>query len=225
MNKSIVFFTEKAFMKVAKDLRPKDLYNKTVFIELEIKDFLSYKEFGNIFENAFKNVKNKKFYSFPLYLVWAEKCNFVKKAILKNYFKSKCFYWIDSGWFRESEEMKNFINGWPSPKKCNEDNRVLINLAGNFTSNEKKGIINFEINTIKKLIREINVAGGMFGGQKEKFIKYINLYYESINLFEKHKMFIGKEQSIFAYVALKYPEIVKLIESKGDYFIFKKYLS
>ena len=40
-------------MKVAKELRPTNLYNKTVFIETEIKDFLSYKEFGKIFENAF----------------------------------------------------------------------------------------------------------------------------------------------------------------------------
>jgi len=224
LNKSIVFFTEKGFMKVAKDLRPKNLYNKTVFIETEIKDFLSYKKFGNIFENAFKNV-NKQLHSFPLYLVWAEKCNFVRKAIIKNYFNSKCFYWIDSGWFRESEEMINFINKWPTPKKCIEDNRVLINFVGNISNKVKKGIMNFEIDMIKKLIGEKNVAGGMFGGQKEKLIKYINLYYESINLFEKHKLFIGKEQNLFAYVALKHPEIVKIIESKGDYFIFKKYLT
>ena len=212
-------------MKVAKDLRPKNLYNKTVFIELEIKDFLSYKEFGKNFENAFKNINNNKLHSFPLYLVWAEKCNFVRKAILKNYFNSKCFYWIDSGWFRQYEEMKNFSNGWPSPKKCYEDNRVLINFVGNFTKKEKKGIINFEIDMIKKLIGEINVAAGMFGGQKENLIRYIYKYYKSIDLFEKHKMFIGKEQNIFAYVSLKYPEIVKILESKGDYFIFKKYLS
>ena len=225
LNRSIVFFTEKAFMKVAKDLRPKNLYNKTVFIELDLEDFFSYKFFGKKFENAYKSIKPFKFHSIPLYLVWAEKCSFLRKAILINYFNSSCFYWIDSGWFRKIEEMNKFINSWPSPKKCFEDDRVLMNLVGNFTTKERKGIINLELNMIKKLIGQINIAGGMFGGQKTKLLKYIDLYYDSINLFERNKLFIGKEQNIFAYVSFKYPEIVKLLESKGDYFIFKQYLS
>ena len=225
LNKSIVFFTEKSFIKVAKDLRPKHLYNKTVFIEVEIEDFLSYKEFGKKFELAFHSAKNNTMHSFPLYLVWAEKCNFLRRAILENYFNSTCFYWIDSGWFKEPREMKDFINDWPSQKKCKADNKVLMNLVGNFTLKEIKGIVNFEIPMIEKMIGKINVAGGMFGGQREKLIKYIDLYYDSIKIFERHKMFIGKEQNIFTYVAFKYPKIVKLIHSKGDYYIFKKYLS
>ena len=86
LNASIIFFTEKAFMKIAKNLRPKNLYYKTVFIELEIKDFFSYKKFGKRFKEAFKLDFQNRFQTIPLYIVWAEKCNFVRKAIINNYF-------------------------------------------------------------------------------------------------------------------------------------------
>ena len=224
LNASIIFFTEKAFMKIAKNLRPKNLYYKTVFIELEIKDFFSYKKFGKRFKEAFKLDFQNRFQTIPLYIVWAEKCNFVRKAIINNYFNSTCFYWIDSGWFRDSKEINRFINGWPSPDICYRDNRVLVNLVGNFSSTEIKKIREFNIKSIKKLLRVLNTASGMFGGQKAKLIKFIELYYQAIIKFDQNKLFIGKEQNIFAYISFKYPEIVKLISTNGDYFYFKKYL-
>ena len=45
LNKSLVFFTSKEFMPIIKKLRPKELYYKTKFIELEIEDFYTYKNF------------------------------------------------------------------------------------------------------------------------------------------------------------------------------------
>ena len=39
-------------MPILKDLRPKELYNKTVFIELEIEDFYSYKKFYKDFNQS-----------------------------------------------------------------------------------------------------------------------------------------------------------------------------
>ena len=225
INNSLVFFTDKAFMKVAKYMRPKELYNKTIFIELEMKDFYSYKNFGKLFEKAFQ-IDNENFYhTIPLYLIWAEKCTFLKKVIEKNYFNSKCFYWIDSGYFRKNDEMNNYINGWPSPEKCYEDDRVLINLFRNFSAEEIKGIINFEYKALIKLINTRNVGGGMFGGQPEKLLNFIDLYYKSVYLFAEHKLFIGKDQNIFAYISFSHPEIVKLVYSNRNYLFFKKYLS
>ena len=211
-------------MKIAKNLRPKNLYYKTVFIELEIIDFLSYKNYGSKFKETFKLDFQNKFQTIPLYIIWAEKCNFLRKAIISNYFNSKCFYWIDSGWFRKNEEINRFINGWPSPNKCYSDNRVLINLVGNFSPMEIKKIKQFNITALKKLIGIINVASGMFGGQKPNLIKFIELYYRAIYKFEENNLFIGKEQNIFAYISFLHPEVVKLINSSGDYFYFKKYL-
>jgi len=45
LNRSLVFFTSKELMPTIKKLRPKELYYKTKFIELEIEDFYTYKNF------------------------------------------------------------------------------------------------------------------------------------------------------------------------------------
>ena len=92
LNKSMVFFASKEFMPAFKELRPKELYNKTVFIELEMEDFFVYKNFYNEFQESFKIDHENKYHTVPLYLIWAEKATFVKKAILSNYFQSKCFF-------------------------------------------------------------------------------------------------------------------------------------
>jgi hypothetical protein len=165
LNKSIVIYSSKEFMSIIKELRPKELYYKTVFNELEIEEFYSYKNFYNEFQESFKIDFENSYHTVPLYLVWAEKAMFLKKAILKNYFLSKCFYWVDVGYFQERKnDMQKFIN-WPSTKKCFENDKLLLGQVRQFSDSVKNGIINFDKNSHIKLMRNINVAGGVFGGQ------------------------------------------------------------
>jgi len=93
LTKSLVFFSNKEFMPTFKQFRPKELYHKTVFIELEMEDFYAYNNFYNQFQESFKIDHENSYHTVPLYLIWAEKPTFVKKAILSNYFHSKCFFW------------------------------------------------------------------------------------------------------------------------------------
>ena len=109
LNRSIVFFASKYFINIIKELRPKNLYYKTVFFEMEIKDFYSYKKFAKEFNESFYIDKENSYHTVPLYLVWAEKCGFLKKVILNNYFNSKCFYWIDAGFFVKANEMYKYL--------------------------------------------------------------------------------------------------------------------
>ena len=223
LNKSMVFFASKEFMPAFKELRPKELYNKTVFIELEMEDFFAYKNFYNEFQESFKIDHENSYQTVPLYIVWAEKATFLKKAISSNYFQSKCFFWLDAGYFREPKEMQKYIN-WPSTKKCLEDDRLLLGQVRQFSDEEIKGIVNFDEKYHEKLKRKINVIGGVFGGQIKNTLKFINLYYDAIRLFIKNKIFIGKDQNIFTYVAFAHPEVVKLIKF-NYYYDFKFYLS
>ena len=85
LNHSIVFFTSKAFINNIKELRPKHLLNKTIFIEMEIEDFYSYKKFRKEFNESFFIDNEKRIHTVPLYLIWAEKCFFLKKVILNNH--------------------------------------------------------------------------------------------------------------------------------------------
>ena len=224
LNKSIVFFTDKKFMPHLKRIRPKELYHKTVFNAIEIQDFYSYRNYLKDFTNSWKIDFEKKYHTIPLYLIWAEKCSFLKKVIEQNYFNSTCFYWVDIGYFREKEEMDKYVN-WPSTKNCYEDQRLLIGQLRNFSDIEKKGIINFDFDSHINLQKNFfNVAGNVFGGQAKNILKFINLYYSSIKLFLIHNLFIGKDQNIFTYIALSHPEIVKLVYCKS-FFSLKGYLS
>lgn len=223
LNKSLVFFTNKKFMPMLKKLRPNKFHYKTVFVEFELKDFYVSKHLKE-FNKSFYIDPENSYHSIPLYMIWAEKNMFLKRAILNNHFHSKCFYWIDAGYFRERKIfMKKYINGWPSTKKCFEDKRLLMGQVKNFSILEKNKIINFDIAALKKLQNDINVIGGLFGGQAYNILKFADYYYKAINDYSNKNLFIGKDQNIYTFVAFSHPEVVKLVLFP-DYLYFKVYL-
>ena len=75
-----------------------------------------------------------------------------------------------------------------------------------------------------RLQKNHNVIGGIFGGQKENILKFIDYYYKTIRLFLNKKIFIGKDQNIFTFIAFAHPEIVKLIMCK-NYFDYREQIS
>ena len=222
INCSLIFFVDKRISNYIKKKRPKIFENKTVLIETSINDFYSYKHFKKNFINSYKIDHEKSYHTVPLYLVWAEKCYFLKKAIKYNYFNSECFYWIDAGYFRNKENK--LIENWPSNKKCYEDPRVLINSIRNPSNNEIEGIKKFNYTIYSKFFKKANVGGGLFGGKSKNLIKFIHLYYKTIKIFIKHNIFIGKDQNLFAYVSYLNPTIAKIVYS-GKWYYFKLYLS
>ena len=222
LNCSLIFFVDKEISNLIKVKRPKKYENKTIWIETSINEFYSYKHFKNNFIQSFQIDHENSYHSSPLYLVWAEKCNFLKKVIKYNYFHSECFYWIDAGYFRKKENK--YLNNWPSNKKCYEDPRVIINGLRKITNDEIEGLKNYNYSIYGKFIKKINVGAGLFGGN-QKFLKnFIYLYYKTIKDFIKHNFFIGKEQNLFAYISYLNPKIVKII-NKGNWYYFKDYLS
>lgn len=126
INASIVFFVDKLIAQKIKNLRPQIYQNKTIWIEMDIQDFYSYKYFYKYFKEAYNVDYEKRIHSVPLYLVWAEKFYFVRRVIYRNYFKSNCFYWIDAGIFK-NRNISKYLNNWPSKNRCIEDPRVIIN--------------------------------------------------------------------------------------------------
>ena len=221
LNKSFVFYTNKEFMPILKEMRPKELHYKTVFIELEMEEFYSYKNYYNEFNKSFYIDNENSYHTVPLYIVWAEKCKFLEKAIINNYFNSKCFYWIDAGIFHEPRsEMQKYINTWPTTKKCFEDPRLVMGQVKYYSDKEKQRIINLDRNAILNLINNYNVDASMFGGQPINAMKFINYYYDALRLFIKNNLFIGKDQNIFTFVAFSH----NLILCK-NYFESKNYLA
>ena len=162
----------------------------------------------------------------PLYHVWAEKCKFLEEVVKNNYFNTKCFYWVDIGYFKNrklGKLAKNYIN-WPSINKCLKDPRVIFNQMRKFYSKEIIFFKRLNINYYRIFIRKYNVGGNIFGGQAEYIKNFSNIYYNTIKLFAKNKMFIGKDQNLFAYVALLNPKLVKLVYSRKNWGYFDDYL-
>ena len=223
LNISLVFFIDKSISVQIKYKRPKIYEKKTIWIENDLTDLYSYKHFKKEFSKSFLIDKAKYKHSVPLFIVWAEKLFFLKKTIFINYFKSKCFYWIDAGYFRE-KNMSNYLFNWPSIDKCNEDPRVIINGIRKFDDKELNGLKNFNYQTHDKFMNNYNIAAGLFGGQSSYILKFVYLYYKTIKLFIRKKKFIGSEQNLYTFIGYLHKDIVKVINS-GDFYYFKDFLS
>lgn len=223
INCSIIFFTQKSILSKIKKEKPEIFINKTIWIELEIENFISSKYFLNEFRESYKIDLEKNIHSVPLYLVWAEKCFFIKRAIINNYFNSSCFYWIDAGYFRKRNDSL-YINGWPSSKRCYEDPRVIINSIRLIKKTEIKRFLTLNYRIFNNFIKKDNVGGGLFGGNVNYLIKFVDLYFKTIKIFIKKKLFIGKDQNLFAYISFSNENVVKVIYS-GNWRFFKSYLS
>ena len=55
-------------------------------------------------------------------------------------------------------------------------------------------------------------------------LKFCDLYYDTIKLFIKKKLFIGKDQNIYAFIAYFNEDVIKLVHN-NKYFYLQKYLS
>ena len=173
--RAIVFFVDKNIYKKLIFKRPKQYQNKTIWIIRDIQNFYSYKNFIKEFNQSYELDYEKTIHSVPLYLIWAEKCNFLKIAIKKNFFKSKCFYWVDAGCFRKKNEIRNFSQNWPCVKNCLADGRVIFNEIRKVSKLEKIGLKNFNYNVHKNFQLQVNIDGSLFGMQKKYILYY--LYY------------------------------------------------
>ena len=141
----MIFFLDKSIASKIIFKRPKEYLNKTIWIFANIKEFYSYKNFYNDFKNSYLIDVEHFRHNALLYTTWAEKCIFLKKAAIKNYFNSKCFYWVDAGNFRNKSTIRKYIN-WPSSKKCYEDGRVTINEKLKASNYIKEGLKTFNVN-------------------------------------------------------------------------------
>ena len=224
INTAMIFFTDKKNLKELINKRPKEYLNKTILITLNLNDFYSYKKYLKEFNKTYTQDIEQSFHSVPLYLLWAEKINFLKISTTKNFFNSKCLYWVDAGCFRDSSKIKKYVNNWPSIEKCYEDGRIIINEIVQHIPQLKEALKNFDKEISNNFQRTRNVDTSIFGGQKNYIFKFYDLYYDVLNKFIKHVIFIGKEKIIFTYIAYLYNNIVKLVYS-GYYFHFQDYLS
>ena len=106
-----MFFLEPQFKGPFKLFLEKKNENKIVFIDITVKELDSYKKYQNKFNDLKYLTKRNRWYNnIDTSLIWAEKITFLKKVVNKNYFNSKCFYWIDADLFKKEEDLELLQN-------------------------------------------------------------------------------------------------------------------
>ena len=217
LNRSIVFFLDPSLKESFKLFVEKKNENKVLFINTTVKELDTYKKYINEF-NSFKYLveKGKWFSSIETSIIWSEKITFLKKAIDKNYFNSKCFYWIDADLLKEAD-LKLFQNKSPNQNNCLEDERVLF---FTYAFKQKKRwirfLFRFKNNSIppKKFFVCHIIWAGFFGGQKEMLLELYKIYYKVLEEWYKNAIYFGGEENLYSYISVHYPNIIKVVRNK-----------
>ena len=224
INKPIVFYIQPNLSEIIKHKRPQILQKKNNLDRKRIFYCLyAYVHYLNQFKETYLIDRATHKHTVDLYIIWCEKMNFLKESIENNYFKSKYFFWADAGLFRfDNNNVTKFINDWPSIDIVKKEQRVYLNGIRKISDEELTKLMNFDPIAHARFMNDINVAANFFGGRGDNILKFIKYYYEILELFYKHKIYIGTDQNIFTIVGRLHPEIATIINS-GNYNFLKNY--
>lgn len=208
----IIFTDQKNYSKI-KELR-KDENTKVIQIELSefvVYDYLDYWKYC-------KSIDREDYHTPELYMIWAEKTFFLKRAIDLNPFNSKYFFWSDIGCIRKKEMLKH-ISTFPNLKSLNQFdiNKFYLSLIEPFQTIDKimtkERISITHKNKGEKCCDEINrIQGGFFGGNINSCLEWVDLFIKELALFISTKTFGGKDQYIFNHIYLKNPNKFNLLQ-------------
>lgn len=200
-----VIFTNKETLPHIKEF---DVHKDTIYVLLEISEFLTSKYDKEWNKNL--EIDHEKYHNINLYKIWAEKSEFLKKAIQLNHYSSYHYVWCDIGCFRDIKRLKEFSN-WPKYKKIKD--KVIFLQIKPFTPKEKQNIQNID-NRFKNVVR---IGGGIISGRKDKLLEWHKKYYNTLQQFFEKGIFAGKDQNVYAFTILQNPELVQIITAPNGY--------
>ena len=179
----------------------------TVIITTTFTEFHSYKYANEYAANYKVDIEQRVGHTPLLYMIWAEKSHFLKRAIELDPFRTDYFLWVDIGCFRTPNTQ--YLN-WPNPQRVAQldHSKVLLLSVVPFTDSEllcdtKENLPLFQFTN--------RIGGTMFGGGKEVLLRWHDAYYNTLEYFISISRFIGKDQSIMNSVYLLNRDMCDLI--------------
>ncbi len=143
-----------------------------------------------------------------LYKIWNEKIFFIKRVI--DFDPSEEFFlWLDIGAVRTpmvSDFLKN--SGFPKYHKL-QKNKVTVILIESFTKEETE-----RLEEIDSRFKKVDRIGGLFAGERNALQRFSRLHSQTLDEFENAGVFKGKDQSVYNYQVLRYPELFHVLNSK-----------
>jgi len=200
----LVFFTSPEFVPLIENLR-KNFSEKTRVIGLPFEELVAFKRYSKDFWIQQKQLDFEEYHTYELYAIWYEKKEFVRKAIVENYFNTSKFVWCDAGICR-NEKWQEYIKTFPVSFKIPEDKFLILRI----TDFEKHDDF-LKINC---------VGGGILAASKNVWIEFCDRYDSMIETYNLKNKFVGKDQSIIASIIKESPDFFKIvprIEGSDDF--------
>ena len=214
LENNVIIFTDEKGNKVLQEIC-KERQTTTKIIVLPMNQFYTFKYLKH-WQKDFERDHEKYYHNIALYMIWNEKSYFVKRAIEENPFNSEYFCWADIGIIRDSNNIQ-YIRKFPTIRSDVENDKIyLLNIIPRDISHLTPNVSEY--------FRFINyMGGGVIYGHKDIFLQWTKVFYETLDEFISQDLFAGKDQSIMAYVSIKFPKMVKLIKPepsplKDDWF-------
>ena len=190
----------------------------SLFIIQEFEDMFIWKNYKNLMEYSetiyteiLQEINHNKY----LYTIWNNKTYWLKET--SEFIDSDSYYWTDIGCIRyeSTPEIQSFVSKLDFVNRT--DKNMIFGVVGIFFQNDLK---NFKNNIPLIFYNNGNVIrleGTFFGGGKHELLEWCELYTDELNLFEKFKVFSGKDQNIMGLIVIKNM-------NKFDYFILDRYI-
>jgi hypothetical protein len=210
----LVFFTEEEFVPFIEECR-KEYKEITRIVSLPRKDWVANTGFPEGFWEAQHGLDpESNIHSPELYKVWYEKKEFVKRAIELNPFGHEDFVWTDAGIFRDPQLAPLVSKRYPVASRIPTD-RILILNNMPFTSSDDK-IHTFGSVKIQFPRDKPRIGAGVIAGSRQAWKRWDEQYNDAVKRYIQAGLFIGKEQTIMACIALENKSSVSLLDYRQE---------
>jgi len=205
----LVFYTDPELIPIFEEWR-KPYMNKTRFIALARDNWTANTKYSKDFWLSQKQKdREAKIHSADLYSIWYEKKEFVLRAAELNPFGHTKYIWCDAGAFRYQEWLPSLLT-FGSVKTAIPDDKMLLLQVEPFTDADR---LSFSIDTIGKFDNCNRIGGGIQAAHIDVWKTWSKLYDQKLEERQLAGMFVGKDQTIMASLALQYPNLVKLVST------------
>ena len=202
---SMVIYTEKKYETIFRELR--SLHPTRIYV-LSPDQWEANTRFPQGFWEAQKQQDPETFHSPELYKIWYEKHVFVKRTIQQNPFGHTKFLWCDAGVCR-TPTIHSWLYHMPYHENRILEDKMTVLEINPFTKEDHD---EFYANGITDFTQGRNrLGGGILAGGIQAWSEWTKNIYSVMNIMLEKGLFVGKDQSIFNNIALKYPNSVNIV--------------
>ncbi len=207
----LVIYTDDKYKPIFEAMRAA-FQDKTKVISLPRSSWGARQDFSADFWDAQYELDHEKGHSPELYMIWYQKNDFVQRTITANPFGHKKFMWCDAGAVRDQFTQK-CIRTMTHGQRILADKMTVLQIDP-FTADERavyhtKSLANFQYNKNR-------IGGGILAGGVEAWRTWDKHYREMIAEMVKNGLFVGKDQNVFANMALRWPRDVHVVVPSAD---------